>query len=493
MELLLPPLNPAASVPLYDQLYAALRDAILEGRLRPGSKLPSTRDLCDQLALSRNTVLEAYAQLRAEGYVRAQVGSGTYVTRELPDRLLNTRATSAADTNAGVSARISARGQAIVDSEPVPVRPWSRLEPFYPGIPAYELLPLRTWRRLLDRHLSPSRSYGLFQYAATEGLPQLREAIADYLVTSRGVICTPEQVIVVSGSQQAVDLTARVLLDPGDVVWMEDPGWHGARSAFLAAGARMVPVPIDDDGFSLATAERREANARLAHVTPSHQFPLGPTMGLVRRLELLDWAFNSSTWILEDDYDSEFRYSGPPLTALQGLDTKDRVIYTGTFSKVLFPALRLGYMVVPEGLVDAFRAAHALANRHSASVDQAVLADFLSEGHFARHLRRVRAAYAERQECMVDRLHAHLPDVLEVSPDPAGMHLVAWLPDGVDDVAVAEACAEAGVSTPPLSYYSLEPPKRGALMLGYTGISVTQLKVAVRHRLEPALRKALGA
>jgi GntR family transcriptional regulator/MocR family aminotransferase len=295
----------------------------------------------------------------------------------------------------------------------------------------------------------------------------------------------------VAGSQQAVDLTARVLLDPGDAVWMEDPGWRGARSAFVAAGATTVPVPIDDDGLDLEAARRRRPDARLAHVTPSHQFPLGTTMGLVRRLELLDWAASGGTWILEDDYDSEFRYAGTPLPALQGLDTAGRVIYTGTFSKVLFPALRLGYLVVPERLVDPFRAAHALADRHNPAVDQAVLAAFLGEGHFSRHLRLIRTAYGERQQLMLEQLRDRLPDILEVAPDPAGMHLVAWLPPGVDDAAMAVAGATAGISAPPLSYYSIEPPARGALMLGYTGVSRPRIRVGVQE-LAVALRSALG-
>jgi GntR family transcriptional regulator/MocR family aminotransferase len=491
MELLLPPLDRDAVRPLYDQLYGALRDAILDRRLRPGVKMPSTRDLCDQLSISRNTALEAFARLRVEGYVEARVGSGTYVTQNLPDSLLRARVVAAPARASVTRAGISARGRLIVESEPVPTRRWGRLLPFYPGIPSFELLPLKVWRRLVDRQLTPAAASQLFHYGRSEGLPQLREAIAAYLVASRSVTCSPDQVIVVAGSQQAVDLTARVLLDPGDAVWMEDPGWQGARSAFLGAGATIVPVPIDDDGLDLEAARRRHPGARLAHVTPSHQFPLGPTMGLVRRLQLLDWAASSGTWILEDDYDSEFRYAGAPLPALQGLDTAGSVIYTGTFSKVLFPALRLGYLVVPEALIEPFRAAHAVSDRHNPSIDQAVLADFLADGHFARHLRRVRAAYGERQQLMLEELRQRVPDILEASRDPAGMHLVAWLPPHVDDVSMAEAAADAGISAPPLSYYSVDPPKRGALMLGYTGVAPPRIKFGIR-RLAEALRSALA-
>jgi GntR family transcriptional regulator/MocR family aminotransferase len=490
MEVLLPPLDATSPVPLYDQLYVRLRDAILEGRLRQGKKMPSTRALCEQLSVSRNTVLAAYSQLRAEGYVGTRSGSGTYVATDLPEDLLSARPRAPVATRAGDPSLISRRGQLIVDSNPVPRRNWSRLEPFYPGIPAFDLLPLDIWRRLLSRHMRQQRTMPLFHYGPAEGLGRLRDVIADYLVTSRGASCTPDQIIVVSGSQQAVDLAARVLLDPGDAVWFEDPGWHGARSAFLAAGAKVVPVPIDHDGLDLAEAKRTTPDARLAHVTPSHQFPLGVTMGLVRRLGLLDWAATSSAWILEDDYDSEFRYSGRPLPALQGLDTAGRVIYTGTFSKVLFPSLRLGYMIVPEALIEPFRAAHALSDRHTPMIDQAVLADFFLEGHFDRHLRRMRAAYAEKQELMLERLHTRLPDVLEVEPDAAGMHLVAWLPDGVDDISIAERCAQGGISTPPLSYYMMNRPRRGALMLGYTGVSHPRIKVGVQQ-LAVVLHEAL--
>ena len=307
MELLLAPLDRHAAGPMYDQLYNALRDAILDQRLRPGVKMPSTRDLSEQLSISRNTVLEAFSRLSAEGYVEAKVGSGTFVTQDLPDSLLSARAVSTPEQAPSMNAMISARGKLIAESVPYPTRRWNRLLPFYPGIPSFELFPMNVWRRLVDRHLNSVVASGLLHYCGSEGLPQLREAIAAYLVASRGVTCSPDRVIVVAGSQQAVDLTARVLLDPGDAVWMEDPGWPGARSAFLAAGATIIPVPIDDDGLDLEAAQKRHPGARLAHVTPSHQFPLGPTMGLVRRLQLLDWAASSGTWILEDDYDSEFR------------------------------------------------------------------------------------------------------------------------------------------------------------------------------------------
>jgi GntR family transcriptional regulator/MocR family aminotransferase len=242
--------------------------------------------------------------------------------------------------------------------------------------------------------------------------------------------------------------------------------------------------------MDVAAAKQRHIHARLAHVTPSHQFPLGRTMSLPRRLELLDWAASTSAWILEDDYDSEFRYTGRPLPALQGLDTGGRVIYTGTFSKVLFPSLRLGYLVVPEELVDPFRAAHALADRHNPAIDQAVLADFLAEGHFTRHLRRVRTAYAEQQQLMLQQINQHMSGLVEVAPDPAGMHLVAWLPERLDDVAIAERCAEAGISAPPLSYYMLETPERGALMLGYTGVSKLGIKIGV-ERLATVLSESI--
>jgi GntR family transcriptional regulator/MocR family aminotransferase len=293
-------------------------------------------------------------------------------------------------------------------------------------------------------------------------------------------------VIVTAGSQQALNLAARLLLDPGDSAWVEDPGYLGARGALQAAGVRTVPVPLDSEGLNVAEGELQAPGARMAYVTPSHQYPLGVTMSLSRRMTLLDWARRKQAWIVEDDYDSEFRYSGRPLAALQGLDTAHRVIYTGTFSKVLFPALRLGYLVAPEQVVDAFLSARALADRHSPTIEQACVSEFLSEGHFARHVRRMRALYAERQDALVSAARRELAGAIEVAPAEAGMHLVGWLPPGTIDRDVSLRAADAGVCAPAVSSYALGPHSRPGLLLGYAAPNGRQIRDGVR-KLAPIM------
>jgi GntR family transcriptional regulator/MocR family aminotransferase len=332
----------------------------------------------------------------------------------------------------------------------------------------------------------------------------LRAAIADHLVNARGARCTAEQVLVVGGAQQALDLVARLLLDPGDAVWLEDPGYFGARMAFAAAGARLVPVAVDQEGLDVASGERDEPGARLAYVTPSHQFPLGAVMSAPRRLALLAWARSAGAWIVEDDYDSEFRYEGGPLPCLQGLeaerrsgDEPARVVYVGTFSKTLAPGLRLGFLVVPDPLVDAFRAARSAVDLHPPAHPQAVLADFITEGHFARHVRRVRVLYAERQAGLLAAAGEALDGHLALEADPAGLHLVGWLADGIPDTEVTDAAAAEGVVVSPLSRHALRsssmPAGRGALLLGYAGFGVGQLRAGVRGLRRAFETRADGA
>jgi GntR family transcriptional regulator/MocR family aminotransferase len=352
---------------------------------------------------------------------------------------------------------------------------------FRPGIPALDAFPRDLWARMAARLYRQSR-FDLFSYGDPAGHPPLRRAIAEYLRAARGVNCSWEQVIVTSGSQQALDLAARVLLDPGDTAWVEDPGYFGARGAWTAAGLRCVPVPVDADGLSVAQGEVLAPQARMAYVSPSHQYPLGVTMSLKRRMALLNWARRRSAWIAEDDYDSEFRYAGRPLAALQGLDTNGRVIYIGTFSKVLFPALRLGYMVAPAGAVDAFAAARALADRHPPGPSQALVAEFLAGGHFARHVRRMRTLYAERQAALLAAARREWAGLLEVAPADAGMHLVAWLPKGSSDGDASRRAAEAGVSAPPLSaYYHDSAAARPGLLLGYPCVNGRRIQEGARR------------
>jgi GntR family transcriptional regulator/MocR family aminotransferase len=361
--------------------------------------------------------------------------------------------------------------------------------PFRFGTPALDAFPSALWARLTARRWR--KAAVPLAESPVAGYTPLRREIAAYVTAARGVRCSSEQVLIVNGSQQALDLTARVLLDPGDAAWVEDPGYLGARGALTAAGARLVPVPVDDEGLAVDTGIRLAPHARLAYVSPSHQYPLGVTMSVARRLALLAWAGRADAWVLEDDYDSEFRYTGRPLASLQGLDTEDRVLYLGTFSKTLLPALRLGYLIVPGGLVDAFLAARAIADRHSPTPEQVVLADFMAEGHFTRHVRRMRTLYAERQACLLQAAHRELNGILDLAPADAGMHLVGWLPEGIADSDVTTVATTHGVEVLPLSRYALTPLARGALLLGYAGFTAAALRSGVT-RLAAALRQTGG-
>jgi GntR family transcriptional regulator/MocR family aminotransferase len=483
-------LDRTSSIPLYRQLYEVLRQAILTQQLLGGTKLPSTRTLAAELEISRNTVLNAFEQLMAEGYLETQHGSGTYVAQVLPDDLLKVSPSTPQSPDpvrkkASVS-QYGARLLSAVTRMPGPLVPSIQGKPraFRQGVPALDAFPRVIWGRLLARCWRHS-SYELLNYGDHRAL---REAIAAYLGPGRGVYCSAEQVIVVAGSQQGLDLAARVLLDPGDAAWIEDPGYPGAYGALLGAGAFIVPVPVDDEGLNVAIGVDRCPEARLAFVTPSHQFPLGVTMSLKRRLELLEWASRADAWVLEDDYDSEYRYTGRPLAALQGLDRENRVIYLGTFSKVMFPALRLAYLVVPSDLVDAFHAARIFAAQHPPLLEQAALAEFIAGGHFARHIRRMRKLYTQRQAVLVKAARRELSGQLDVQPAEAGMHLVGWLPEGMDDRVASQWAADHGVDTFPLSAYCLEETYRGAFLLGYTASNEHEIQDGV-SRLAQALRR----
>ena len=489
----------SSAVPLYRQLYGGLREGILAGTLPAGSRLPSVRALVRQLGVSRNTVEGALAQLSAEGYLEARVGSGTYVSGALPDDALragSSRGAARRRVSSGGSpdggAGLSRRGAALAS---IPVSPADRPRgteprPFRPAVPDAREFPLKVWRRLAGEFWRrPPR--GSLGYGEPGGYRPLRMAIAEHLRAHRAVGCTWEQVIVVSGSQQALDLVARLLLDPGDGAWVEDPCYLGARGALSANGARLVPVPVDDEGLDVAVGEALAPDARLACVAPSHQYPTGATMSLGRRLALLGWASRKGAWVVEDDYDGEFRYSGRPLSSLQGLDDEERVIYVGTFSKVLSPALRIGYLVVPPGLIDAFENARALADRHPPVPEQAVLAEFVAEGHFARHLRRMRKVYAGRQQALADAARGALDGLLEVRPSGAGLHLVGRLPEGTDDAEISRRLAAAGVEAPSVSAHRLSAPGTPGLVLGYAAFDAAAIRDGV-ELLARTLREAVG-
>ncbi|HEY7545527.1 MAG TPA: PLP-dependent aminotransferase family protein, partial [Blastocatellia bacterium] len=484
-------LDRSLAAPLHRQLYDALRDAILSRRFKAEVRLPSTRSLARELGVSRNTAMVAFDQLLAEGYLEGKTGSGTYVARALPDDLLRARAQKSKAAGPQRGRRLSERGRLIASTRPSVMRDESRTRAFQPGVPDIESFPFTMWARMIGRRWRKPQPR-LLGYGHPAGYEPLRQSIADYLSTARAASCDPSQVIIVSGAQQAIDLAARALLDPADAVWIEDPCYQGARGVFAGALARIIPVPVDDEGLSVAAGRRFCPDARLAYVTPSHQYPLGMMMSLARRLELLAWAREAGAWIVEDDYDSEYRYAGRPLASLQGLDTEGRVIYIGTFSRVLFPSLRLGYMVVPLDMVEAFTSARAFAAYHSPLVEQDVLAEFIAEGHFARHIRRMRALYQERQQILIESVSQELAGLLEVKPSEAGMHLIGWLQDGIDDKAASRIAADHRIDAPPLSFYCMDEKLPGGLLLGYTGINEREIRAGAR-RLADALREASKA
>ncbi|MCB2054416.1 MAG: PLP-dependent aminotransferase family protein [Geminicoccaceae bacterium] len=470
-------LDPEAGEPLHRQLYFALREAILEGRLRPAARLPSSRALAADLGVSRNTVLAAFEQLLAEGYIEGRVGAGSYVSQLLPEDALNARAAVVAGT--GVSRPPpgpSRRGVRLAATVGSTIRPRA----FAPGLPELAQFPFEEWARLLQRHWRAPPSRFLIG-GDPAGHAPLRAALAAHLGAARAVRCAPEQVFVVSGAQQALDLATRVLLDPGDAVWVEDPGYPGLLGVLAAAGVTIVPVGVDGEGLMVAEGRTIGRRARMACVSPSHQFPLGVTMSLARRLELLDWAREADAFVLEDDYDSEYRYAGRPLAALQGLDADGRVLYVGTMSKVMFPGLRLGYMVVPPHLVDAFLAVRRATDTHPSTLAQPALAEFIEDGSLSAHIRRTRALYARRQELLLESAARHLDGRLHLAPSAAGMHLVGRLAEGVDDRALARRARHHEVEAPAMSgYYHGHAPSPG-LLLGYAGVPDREIERAVER------------
>lgn len=456
------PLERGTGVPLHQQLYDGVRRAILSGSLRAGQRLPSTRALAVELGVSRLPVLSAYDQLLHEGYLEGRAGSGTFVSAALPDEF----GQSTAPVPRPRRARLRTRDE-------------GGLRPFRMSLPALDAFPRTTWARLVARHAHAMKPAHM-AYGDPAGVGALRTAIAEHLRTARAVRCEAEQVIIVSGSQAALRICASVLLMRGDVVAIEEPGYPGARVALGTSGARLSPVVGDHEGISVDALSALGARVRAAYVTPSHQYPLGASMSAARRMALLDWADRRTAWIIEDDYDSEYRYVSRPLGALQGMDTKDRVVYVGTFSKVLFPALRVGYIVVPPALIPQFVEAREAFDLFSPTLYQLALADFLREGHFARHLRRMRVLYLGRRNALLAGLDRHCPGVLTVHNADAGLHVATFLTRGVDDVAVVRRMAECGLTATALSTCYAGRKARSGLLLGFGGWSERRMVEATR-------------
>lgn len=459
-----------AAVPLSRQLAAALREALSEGRFAAGARLPSTRALAAELGLARSTVVGVFEQLAAEGYIAGKPGSGYFAAASLGDTAPRPVERPAAPRP------LSRYAERLRHHAPH----WPALgRPFELGHAEIDGSLIATWKRLAARVLS-GRSGLQWNYGDPQGEPRLRRAIAEYLAAARGVRCRPEQIVLTSGTQQGLSLTAQVLLDPGDAAWVEDPCYRAPLDILGAAEAAIVPVPVDSDGLDIAAGERRGgAVPRLVYTTPSRQYPLGMAMPLARRAALLAFAAQRGVWIVEDDYESEFQAPGRMLPSLQGLDRAGRVIYLGTFSKLLFPSLRLGYAVLPEDLVAPFSRARHLADRQSSGLTQAIMTEFMLGGHFARHLKRMRARYAARQAFLVAQLESRLGTIVETLPVASGMYLTAWLPWGWSDREAAAALAAAGVAALPLSSLTLETARRPGLVLGYTGHSEAAIARAV--------------
>lgn len=479
--------------PLTWQLYQALQQAVLQRRLPPGLRLPSSRDMARLLGVSRNTVVNGVEQLVAEGYLETVPKSGTYVARRLPEEMLHVGEAVVREQRvvAGNKRPLSPQGQQLRNDDGAFGKTAVSHPTFATGIPALDQFPFDLWGRLVGKQYRQGKRelFGEVGHGSAGYLP-LRQAIATYLQTARGVGCQPEQVLIVNGSQQGLYLAAHLLLEPGVPVWVEEPGYLGARAALGSTGANLIPVPVGAEGIDVAQGTILAPAARCAYVTPSHQFPLGSTMSLANRIALLNWAEESGGWVIEDDYDSEYRYGGQPLPSLQGLDQNGRVIYVGTFSKVMFPSLRLGYLVVPPDLVTPLARLRALVDSHSPTAVQGAMAEFIAEGHFVRHIRRMRQLYGARRAYFAEAVRRELGDWLQLNEAEAGMHVVGWLPDGVDDRAVVAAAQQRQVTVKALSSHYLGQCPRPGLVLGVMGVEETAVVPALA-RLRQAIESTI--
>jgi len=458
-------------LPLYQHVYRRIRDAIVAGRLSAGDRLPSTRTFAADADVSRKTAEEAYAQLEAEGYLMRRQGAGSFVA-DVPS-LAKRGPASRPSGRRSLSRRGRTIGAARTCAEATIVRP------FAAGLPAVEAFPVELWQRLVARRARMLDAPALI-YGDPAGYLPLREALASYLGNARGVRCDASQIVIVSSSQQALDLASRLLLDAQDEAWVEEPGYHGAKAAMAAAGASLIPVPVDDNGLDVERGIALAPNARIVYVTPTHQYPLGVTMSLERRAALLAWAQRAGAWILEDDYDSEFRYESRPLSAIQGLDTNGRVIYIGTFTKVLFPSLRLAYLVLPPDLVEPFVYARTQIDGHPSTFLQSVVADFITEGHFGAHVRRMRTLYRARRDVFLEAAEKHLGDALDFPTVHAGLRATGIFRVRRKDHEVTERAARHNLDVPPLSNYYLGRADKTGLVMGYAALSPHAIRSAMK-------------
>jgi GntR family transcriptional regulator/MocR family aminotransferase len=498
-------LDRRATEPLHEQLYRQIRDELKTGTFtNGGSRLPSSRTLAVDLGISRLTVSRAFSKLHAEGYLRSKARSGTFVANPLPESFLTAdkfaRHTAGRIRRGGSKAyrlvahptRVSERVRAIPDSRAGTQFDLGALGAgagisLVPGLPAVDEFPIDIWERLRCRVLAQKGTH-LLRHASSRGDADLREAIATYLSDFRGARCHPDQVLIVGGMQQAMLISAMALLDPGEPVWMEDPGFHQARRVFTLAGAKVVPKPLDREGIVIARSPR-EKQPKIIHITPSHQYPLGLTMSFERRTALLDFARAHDAFVFEDDFYAEFRFTGPPLPCLQGIDDFGRVIYAGTMSKILYPSLRLGYVVAPEPLIDPFVKIRSTMDQHSSAIDQATLARFITEGFFLSHIKRMRRIYAERREVFIKHFNELLGDRLTLQVPEGGLNMVAWLKREEDFAAMSRVALQIGVKPSPLSFYCIRATPRPAFVFGFAGWTPAQIRESL-VKFASSLRRA---
>lgn len=480
-------LDSQSAVPLHRQLYDEIRRSILSGRLPPGQRVPSTRALSESLGISRATVTLAYEYLLDEGYLQSTLGSGTYVCRHLPDELLKpaigAKPTKRSKTTEETKVRGLSRYGAFLKE-----RPWlefSGEEPeiqFSFGRPDMNAFPLREWQQLVNHHLKERKFALLDSPSNAAGYLPLREAIAEHLAKARALRCTANQIIVVSGSQQAIDLVNRLFVDRGDYVGIEEPGYMGAKKSFEVQGAKLIGFPVDNQGLIVDKLKDPQLpTVKLLYVTPSHQFPTGVVLSLPRRLELISRARQTGMMIIEDDYDSEYRYTGRPVPALAGMDHGGSVLYIGTFSKVLFPALRLGYLVVPNAMAELFARAKWLSDRHSPLLDQQVLADFIATGQFERHVRKMRRLYEEKRRHVISSLKSHFGSQIEILGDNAGINILVRFHKSVDDEKTLQQARKNGVGLIRTSNFYLLHPPGGEFLLNYGGLNNEEIEEGVRR------------
>jgi len=473
-------------MPVNRQIYQLIREAILAQTLPAGLQLPSSRDLASELSLSRNTVTYAYEQLLAEGYLESRTGAGTFVADTAPDQIPDSIAHHAPLTDPSGKSELSARGAILTGKAGVSDKQWGA---FMPGIPDVTQFPHKIWSRLQNKYWRNARA-DMLTYGPGAGYAPLREAIAEYLRIARSVNCNASQILITSGIHQSIDTVVKLLGEHGDTAWVEDPCYWGTRSVLSSLGIETVPIPVDQEGMRMRLANLRRP-PRFICTTPSHQYPLGMVMSLSRRRMMLEYAAAHKVWIIEDDYDSEFRYGGRPLASLQGMDTHNRVLYMGTFSKIMFPGLRIGFLVVPEALAGAFGTGMAELYRSGQAFLQATLADFMSEGHFSSHIRKMRVLYAERLQLLLQAIDRNFGEQMRITGGEAGLHLTLSLPPQCDDRLICEQARQVGIIVRPLSTYYMTPKTaRSGLLLGYASVPSEEIAPAF-DKLAAVIRKHL--